>query len=453
MDYVVIRIEFEVGATFLVKQKGDVSGIEVVRVPQEDVVPSRECLCAVATVPFPRPSADETVPLTVKGRIDNGDLLPSRIDHLQRVSKRPAGVHVVGERLALEKGTVPHQHAVGDRGLSGDLDLVAGVALGVDAAEDDATAQAVIEQVQAVGGVVQEGRVLDNPVSSGGTGADAVPVTPGRLGPAAGRLAAGVGLATAVPLHRPAAEDERAGVRVVAFDVTLPADPAVARDTHVLHRPVGEAAGANAGRCQAVDVQVTQVDVGRFLGVEAAGGPVSEGEGVTLASQATGVVFHAAGVIGDLQAGDLDVAGVGEVEDHSHPLGAPQLGRVGAAGVPAGAQDAGRMRRVRAAGDRWHVAVPGVVGCAVVGSGRAVAHRVTAGGDDQRIAAGDARRAVRRECAEGVVPGAGLGGPAAGVRRVHQAGALFRGAPIGAHVVGGKRVTCHVLRAHRDGGG
>ena len=44
---------------------------------------------------------------------------------------------------------------------------------------------AVVEQVQAVGGVVQDGRVLDDPVPAGGPGADAVAVAAGRLGPAA----------------------------------------------------------------------------------------------------------------------------------------------------------------------------------------------------------------------------------------------------------------------------
>jgi hypothetical protein len=41
----------------------------------------------------------------------------------------------------------------------------------------------VIGQVQAIGGVVQEGRVLNDPISPGGAGADPVAVSASRLGP------------------------------------------------------------------------------------------------------------------------------------------------------------------------------------------------------------------------------------------------------------------------------
>jgi len=192
---------------------------------------------------------------------------------------------------------------------------------------------------------------------------------------------------------------------VPELESSLPAHPAVAGDAHVLHRPIGQAAGPDPGVGQAVDVQVVEVDVGRVLGVDADGGPEAVGVGVALAGQASRVEFHAIGVVGDLQTGDLDIAGVGEVKDHVRSLGAPQLGWVGTAAVPALAQDAGGVGRIGAAGDGGHVAVPWIVRVAVVGAGRAVAHHVAAGADDQGVAAGDARRAAGGKGAEGMVPG------------------------------------------------
>ena len=61
---------------------------------------------------------------------------------------------------------------------------------------------------------------------------------------------------------------------------------------------------------------------------------------VAIAGQAPGVVLDATGAIGDLQTGDLYVAGIRQVDDHVAALGAPQFWRAAASGGPSGAQDA-----------------------------------------------------------------------------------------------------------------
>jgi hypothetical protein len=161
------------------------------------------------------------------------------------------------------------------------------------------------------------------------------------------------------------------------------------------------------------------------------------------------MVFDAARVVGDLEAGDLDVAGIGQVEDERRAFHTPQLRGVRAASVPTRSQDARGIGRIRPAGDRWHITVPGIVGLAVLGSGCAVAHPVTARGDGQRIAASDAQRATRRERAERVVPGTGLARPAAGVRSVYPPSTLAGRASIGADIVAS---SAHWLNGCHDVG-
>ncbi len=112
---------------------------------------------------------------------------------------------------------------------------------------------------------------------------------------------------------------------------------------------------------------MVQVDVCRVVGIEAGVGPVSVGIGIALAGErratvAVDVVLDAARVVGDLQAGELDVARALQVEDAPRALGAPQLGRVGAAGVPARAQDARRGGWAGAAGDGRHMTAESPLG-------------------------------------------------------------------------------------------
>ncbi len=141
-------------------------------------------------------------------------------------------------------------------------------------------------------------------------------------------------------------------------------------------------------------------------------------------------------MVGDFQTGDLDIAGIAEVEYVPRPFAAPQLGRIGAAAIPALAQNAGGVGRIGAAGDGRHVAIPGIVGLAVIGSGRVVAHFIAALGDDEGVSAINARCAIGREGAERVIPGAVLGRAAVRVRRVRLSGALCGRSAIGTDVPG-----------------
>ena len=205
-----------------------------------------------------------------------------------------------------------------------------------------------------------------------------VAVAAGRLCPTAAGLLAGVGLATAVPLHRPAAKEQRAGIRVsfVVPQIAIPAGQTVASDAHIFHRPVGQSPGVYAHGSQTVDTQMGQVYVRRILGIQANGRPISKGRVIALAGQVPAVELDASRVVGDLQAGELDVAGVGQVDDEPGTLGAPQLGRVGTASVPAGAEDAGGVVPVGSAGNAGHVTVESAIGLAFAGVNGAIAHAI-----------------------------------------------------------------------------
>jgi hypothetical protein len=130
------------------------------------------------------------------------------------------------------------------------------------------------------------------------------------------------------------------------------------------------------------------------------------------------VVVDAVAQVGDLQVADFDIGAAFQVE---HAVGAGDAGELGAGlAEDAGAGGGG------AAGDGLHVA--------------AVADLVGAGADQQGIATGDAGRPGRGQGDVGVLPGAGLGGAAAGIGSVAAAGALAGIATIGAHVVGRGRL-------------
>ena len=69
----------------------------------------------------------------------------------------------------------------------------------------------------------------------------------------------------------------------------------------------------NSANGEAMDVQIFQMNIGRVFGVEPYLGPLAKGVGIALAGQASGVTIDTIGVIGDLQASDLDVAGIGQL--------------------------------------------------------------------------------------------------------------------------------------------
>ncbi|MSP12988.1 MAG: hypothetical protein EXR62_08520 [Chloroflexi bacterium] len=433
-DQRIVRVKGIAGEGLLVEETGILEGLQEVGLPHEDVVAQAHPLGAVGrAVGFRRHQA---VPLAGKSVVDHRRLVPWRQPDSERGAQGAAVVHVIGEGLAVEEGAVADDNRVLEQKRPAEgLDLVAGVALGKGAPDLDGRAGfGNVEEVETVGGVVANDRVFYDPVSAAGAGGEPIAVAAGGLRPAAGGLLAGVGLAAAVPLDRPAAEGQGAGVGIAMLvpQVAVPAGGAVAGDAHVLHRPVGEPAGVDADAGQAMDVQMVEVDVRRVFGVQASGGPRAVGRRVAFAGQAAGMEFDAAGVIGDLQVADLDVAGICQVDDKPGALRAPQFGWV--LTIP---QDAGGVGRAGTAGNGGHVAVESAAGVAVLRAGCAVPHHVRAAGDDQAVAAGDAdERAAGGQGAEGVIPGAGPVHPAAGVGRVYPTCTLGCGAAVGADVIG-----------------
>ena len=128
---------------------------------------------------------------------------------------------------------------------------------------------------------------------------------------------------------------------------------------------------------QPVDVQVLEMDIGRVLGIEADGSPIAVRVAIAVAAQATvAIVLDATGMVGYFQTGNLDIAGVGEVKDKPGSLRAPQFGRVDATGIPALAEDTGRMRWVGATGHRRHVTIVWIISRAAIGAGRTISHTV-----------------------------------------------------------------------------
>jgi hypothetical protein len=76
----IIPLKHKAGATLLVEEKGDVSRRIKIFIAHKDIVPSRECFCAVTVVTLTCPSADEPVPLAVESGVHDGDVLPSCVD-------------------------------------------------------------------------------------------------------------------------------------------------------------------------------------------------------------------------------------------------------------------------------------------------------------------------------------------------------------------------------------
>ena len=66
-------------------------------------------------------------------------------------------------------------------------------------------------------------------------------------------------------------------------------------------------------------------------------------------------------VVGDFQAGYLDVARAGQIENAPRSLSSPWLGRIGTASLPSIPQDAGGIGRNGTIRNRRHVALPGIV--------------------------------------------------------------------------------------------
>src|SRR5690606_9474302 len=116
-----------------------------------------------------------------------------------------------------------------DQGVAADLDLVAGIGHCIDAADGDVGGVGAVHvvQVDAVGGVVVDEGVLDEPLAAGGGGAQAVAVAAGLLGPAGPGFAGGDAFAAAVPADFDVAQDDLAGVGAGGAEVAVPADAAV----------------------------------------------------------------------------------------------------------------------------------------------------------------------------------------------------------------------------------
>src|SRR5512140_269609 len=177
------------------------------------------------------------------------------------------------------------------------------------------------------------------------------------------------------------------------------------------------------------------MDVRRVFRRYAVRSPVTIRRRITFASQAACMAFHAGGVVCDLETGYFDVAGVRQVHDERRPPRSPQLRRMTAPGVPSGSQDAGRMLRIGTARDGRHITIEGGGFSAALCSGSAKADLVRAGCDDERITAGYPGRAARWQGLEGMIPGTGLTGAAARIRRVGKTAALFMAASVGADIV------------------
>ncbi|GBD27089.1 hypothetical protein HRbin30_02433 [bacterium HR30] len=143
-----------------------------------------------------------------------------------------------------------------------------------------------------------------------------------------------------------------------------------------------------------MNVEVCQAHVGGILRIDANRRPRAVRIRVALAGQTATMELGAAGMVSELQASNLDIVGVAQVEDLSRPLRTPQLGRVWAARVPPDPENPRWVRWASTVRHRRHHALPGIGRVAQRGLHGVVAHTVASRSDEQGVAAGNPRGAT-----------------------------------------------------------